>query len=108
VDTQGLMKLGFAFVCACCTRLTSGSSVVRETNCGMTDCGGPLRGRSFPMYQGPMSRQSMATLCFRCGVKAKWLIQTADGGYLAVCRDHSIMLPLKPVEGQFVERSAIR
>jgi hypothetical protein len=55
-----------------------------------------------------MSRQSMATLCFRCGVKAKWLIQTADGGYLAVCRDHSIMLSVKPVEGQFVERSVIR
>lgn len=110
MDTQGLMRLGFAFVCACCTKLPSGIAAGKN-GCdlaGTTNCGGPLLGKSFPMYSGPLTRQTRASLCFRCGEAGKMLLRTRDGGYVAVCEQHLRMFPEIKKDENVVERQGIR
>jgi hypothetical protein len=65
------LREGFAFPCACCKRLWRAKAQGFDT-CEVAfmpgkDCGGPMAGMSFPMYEGPLTISSLATMCFRCG-----------------------------------------
>jgi len=86
-----LMGEGFGFTCAACQKLHEGllrgAEVCSEGLAG-NDCGGPLIGLSFPLYQGPLTRETIAKTCFMCGVDANKILQAEDGGYVGVCNTH--------------------
>ena len=87
LEPKWLMSLGFAFPCSFCTRMFKPPN--REApRCSMQTCGGPFAGRSFPDYQGPLTRTTIATNCFRCGEAASEAIVAKDGGYVGVCEKH--------------------
>lgn len=84
---EWLKSMGYAFPCCFCEQMQvpRGRSV---PSCNMDKCGGPFVGRSFPQYKGPLTRQTLALNCFRCGDPAKEAIVVADGGYIGVCGTH--------------------
>lgn len=87
MESKRWMEMGFAFPCSFCTRMfvPEGKNAPR---CTMQTCGGPFVGKSFPDYQGPLTRSTIATHCFRCGAMAYEAIVTTDGGYVGVCKPH--------------------
>jgi len=91
---QGVKELmgdGFGFTCAACERLHEGllrGADVCSAGLAGLKCGGPLIGLSFPLYKGPMSRETLAKTCFMCGVDANKILQAEDGGYVGVCNTH--------------------
>lgn len=90
-DPKALMGMGFGFVCACCDRLQEGLEA-GSFGCTATrdhlDCGGPLVGMSFPAYKGPLTIQTIATRCFRCGEDFHATMEVRNGGYVGVCKAH--------------------
>jgi hypothetical protein len=61
------LKLGFSVTCATCEHLKFAWDTDAE-NCGKTiTCGGPVFGRGFPDYKGPLSTQAFEKLCLVCG-----------------------------------------
>lgn len=64
-------------------------------------CAGPVGGYSFPLYEGPLNREIIATRCFRCGEPAYEAVTSPQNpeSYVGVCRDHVLTLErLVPVE----------
>lgn len=71
------------------------------------DCGGPIAGRAFPLYEGPLNLATLASHCFRCGqgplrasLGDKIIEMPADPGrMLGICKRHLPILdrlvPLK-------------
>jgi len=84
---QWLLSLGYAFPCAFCSHMGP-SDRYEYPSCSMENCGGPFVGRSFPCYQGVLTRTTLATHCFRCGEPAEEAIVTNDKGYVGVCQKH--------------------
>ena len=85
-----------AFVCRLCERLAEARDAKRET-CGQ-ECGGPMKGKHFPRYKGPLTPGFMASHCFICGeptpisMKVEGLI---DGREIGVCKRHIIHFGVK-------------
>jgi len=94
IQTERFMKQGYSFVCSCCERMapTGENSASCRDALGDGECGGPLSGMSFPSYRGPLSRQSIASLCFRCGKDSTNLVEAKDGGMVGACDEHVEML----------------
>lgn len=92
-----LMSMGFGFVCAHCTKLHRAFEK-GVNHCGYElkgrDCGGPIArpARAFPEYEGPLTKQSIADLCFRCGKDAEHMIEVKAGGYVGACKEHVEMV----------------
>jgi hypothetical protein len=61
-----------------------------EAALGELDCGGPPSGQSFPLYEGPLTAQTMATTCFFCGDQAAEAVTTAaqPERFVGVCKRH--------------------
>jgi hypothetical protein len=97
MDVARALMEGYAFPCACCRKLwrarDRGSDVCEA---GLTNqaCGGPVIGLAFPLYEGPLTPQALATLCFRCGKPASKFIETqsSPGRYLGLCKRHEPLL----------------
>lgn len=93
VFSAKLMVMGFGYVCAHCEKLhrAFGKGI---NNCGYEikgrDCGGPIGqpARAFPEYEGPLSRQHIASQCFRCGKDADYMIGVGADKYVGVCKTH--------------------
>lgn len=89
---QEALAKGYAFPCAMCVKLHW--SIDRGlTQCraavDQKECGGPLAGLAFPEYEGPLTREMIAKLCFRCGKPASKLVEGNRGpGYVGVCKRH--------------------
>ena len=108
VKKAGLaIQMGFAFPCSMCVRMWKAMDRGEE-DCGQGDrCGGPLLGKSFPRYTGPMDKVAIASHCIRCGKPELedgpgfLRHRTADGGYIGLCGYHKPILEdrLVPVEG---------
>lgn len=89
---------GFAFPCAMCTKLhrmmDRGLLKCEEAVQEGGDCAGPLDGKSFPLYEGPLDREAIASHCIRCGkpqgVDGKGFLrhEAADGGTVGLCAYH--------------------
>lgn len=61
------MSLGFPITCATCEHLHNAWAKQSE-DCGKTaTCGGPIFGRNYPDYKGPLSPKAMEHLCLVCG-----------------------------------------
>jgi hypothetical protein len=96
-----LMEMGFSFICANCTKMHTG--IMRgEQHCGYAlrgrVCGGPISGEAFQQYEGPLTKQTIAEVCFRCGADATELIEVKGKGFVGACEQHIGMLKtMKPV-----------
>jgi hypothetical protein len=61
------VKAGFPITCASCKHFKNAQQTDAE-NCGrMLTCGGPIYGRSFPDYDGPISPEVFEKVCLICG-----------------------------------------
>ena len=88
-----LMAQGFAFPCACCKKLWRAKARgmdACEAALSSQDCGGPLSGMSFPLYEGPLTAQTIATRCFFCGEPAVEAVTTPaqPTTFVGVCKKH--------------------
>lgn len=80
---------GYPIFCASCTKLPEGLGRGLK-NCGYTStCGGPLAGKDFPDYQGPIPNDKKATICLICG-HSQIVCQLAMNGKraLGLCAAH--------------------
>jgi len=115
---QTALAEGYAFPCAMCVHLhwarDRGLDQCRVGYEGK-ECGGPLSGLGFPEYQGPLTRELIAKLCFRCGQPASKVVEGNKGpGLVGVCKRHLPVLsrvmeegddPWKPIDShQRVDR----
>jgi hypothetical protein len=102
---QKFLREGFAFPCACCKRLwrakAQGFDQCEVAFMPGKDCGGPMAGMSFPLYEGPLTITSLATRCFRCGERAVEAVTSRKNPdrYVGACKVHVPTLDrLVPVE----------
>ena len=89
---------GMAFACAMCKHYWKNEEVPYELRaqgagrCSQTTCGGPMGGRTFPSYLGPLPAGDWDVFCFVCGSpETTHGVKLADGSgsrVLGVCRDH--------------------
>lgn len=103
MNPSKLMEVGYAFVCACCLKLHCAMDRGLEycEHAHDDSCGGPLKGRAFPKYEGPLTKEMFALKCFRCGEQADFLVELPRGaGFLGTCKEHSEML--RPKSSQAV------
>lgn len=85
-----LRASGYSHWCSMCRHMWLAVDAGRQS-CGK-DCGGPISGRSFPEYDGPLSGVLKSGPCFVCGEASTHRVECADGGVLGVCSDHLHML----------------
>jgi len=90
---QLFMAQGYAFVCATCEKLhrahNSGFTDGCEAALSGKDCAGPIVGGNFPLYEGPLTKEALATMCFRCGKEADIAVQPKTGGQMiGACKAH--------------------
>lgn len=84
---------GYAFPCATCQKLWRARErgmEACEAALGGLDCGGPISGQSFPLYEGPLTPQALATHCFFCGDQAAEAVTTPEQPtrFVGVCKRH--------------------
>ena len=61
------LKGGFPITCATCEHLKTAFDADAD-DCGkMITCGGPIFGRSYPDYIGPLRAKHYDKLCLKCG-----------------------------------------
>ena len=64
---EAALKGGFPITCATCEHLKQAFDTYAE-GCGkMLTCGGPIFGRSYPDYVGPLKPEEYEKLCLKCG-----------------------------------------
>lgn len=75
------------FLCRMCHRMAKAVEN-GETMCPFK-CGGPKKGKTFPLYDGPMTQMYLEMHCFVCGCPAERYVEV-DGGTrkLGVCTSH--------------------
>jgi len=96
--SKKLLSMGFSFICAHCEKLHRGVSK-GVNHCGYElkgrDCGGPMAKprMAFPQYEGPLTRQTIADICFRCGAPSENLIQIpSTNTFVGACAKHVEMV----------------
>jgi hypothetical protein len=60
------LKMGLPVTCASCEHMFA-AITNGEPRCGKFLCGGPILGRSFSDYKGPIPKERFATICLKCG-----------------------------------------
>jgi hypothetical protein len=61
------LSYGFPITCATCEHLQDSWERNAE-DCGKTiTCGGPIFGRYFPDYKGPLTQRDLENVCLKCG-----------------------------------------
>ena len=97
---KALRADGFGFVCSTCKKLTRQLDKGQhgrgcEEAIAQRHCGGPITGLSFPLYEGALTKQTIAMTCFVCGMSASKILQAQDGGYIGCCNEHMKMVSIK-------------
>lgn len=102
-QVRAALSEGYAFPCAMCTHLHwSRDRGLASCRAGIEgkECGGPLAGLGFPHYEGPLTRDMIAKLCFRCGDRASKIVEGNRGpGLVGVCKRHLPVLTRVMEEG---------
>lgn len=88
-----LLAKGYAFPCACCKKLWRAherGAEACEAAMGGQDCGGPVAGMSFPLYEGPLTTASLATRCCFCGEPAVEAVTSTQQPtrFVGICKRH--------------------
>lgn len=65
-EVQTAVSKGLSFPCAMCSHHWSAKDRGQE-HCGVATCGGPLIGRTFPDYSGPLPGGDWSHFCFVTG-----------------------------------------
>jgi len=92
------MKAGFSFVCAMCVKLHAGKEARGTTDwrlveCLGEDCGGPMGGRGYPEYRGPLGAVNLPQYCWRCGRDADAAVESIkDQRMVGSCEKHLELL----------------
>ena len=76
------IAVGMSAVCAWCEHWHNAKLRGERVKCGLP-CGGPVSGKSFPMYKGPMAGK-LHMMCFICGEEAEVGLNW-KGGFIGVC-----------------------
>jgi hypothetical protein len=93
-NAKKFMAQGYAFPCACCAKLWRAMARGMET-CeavfGNQDCGGPVSGMSYPLYEGPLSESALATYCCFCGERAAEAVTSVcqPTRFVGICSRHA-------------------
>lgn len=91
---------GLSPVCATCTWYWRARDLQlsRCSDLHNGDCGGPIAGLDFPLYDGPMER--LDKFCFACAAPASLAIKTPGTGRLVgVCKEHLSLIDRYLAEG---------
>jgi hypothetical protein len=106
------------FICRMCPRMAE-QWAKGQKNCH-EQCGGPRKGMTFPMYNGPMTPSYIKNYCFVCGECADMTasVQEESAGLeLGICKRHMTFLgieseklekPTAPEQLGVVESSQIK
>lgn len=90
---------GYSYACAMCERLHEGLRRGVD-GCTGSRCAGPMAGGDFPEYQGPLTHDMMARICFVCGQDAAFRLKPKTSHVtktLGICQDHQGLLgAMKP------------
>jgi len=85
---QNALNKGFPITCATCRYLYKGLNENKE-DCGKSDCGGPLSGKGFPLYDGQITKTNFPNICLICGDnKVTHLILVNDNDKFGLCDQH--------------------
>ena len=76
---------GTVWICRMCLKLAEACSL-GGFSCGVPDCGGPMQGKSFPKYSGPLAAV-VCSYCYCCGAEAEASMTLDHGGKLGVCKN---------------------
>ena len=77
-----LLQSGMCFVCSMCLCCLDGNG-----KCGKENCGGPIVGRDYPDYRGPL--ENFVNFCFACGDESEYGIKVKNGKKIVgVCKEH--------------------
>lgn len=64
---EAALRSGFPISCASCEHFHNAQKT-DAPDCGrLLSCGGPIFGRTFPDYKGPLTPEAFASLCLICG-----------------------------------------
>ena len=89
---QMFLAEGYSFICATCEKLhrarATGYTAGCEAQMLRLDCAGPISGMDFPLYEGPLTKATKATICYRCGDQAQHAIQVKSGAMVGACDEH--------------------
>ncbi len=92
---------GYSPVCATCKHFWVARDL-NEVDCGKKDCGGPIAGKDFPEYDGPITQ--LDKFCFACTRESEYAVRSAQAKRLVgVCCEHLKLLDRlvpKEVRGQ--------
>jgi len=96
---------GYSVVCASCRHLHRARAIQgKAAQCGQPACGGPLAGRDFPEYDGPIT--DFTRWCFVCGESSAFaaVVRGSDRA-LGLCKEHlRFMQHVRPVHSDGSER----
>jgi len=74
------------FVCRMCTRMAEQIEQGAE-HCKL-DCGGPRKGKAYPLYAGPLTPSWVESHCVLCGDAAQRRIEVHGQGSVGICLKH--------------------
>lgn len=79
-------------ICRMCTRMAEQVAKGLE-NCQL-DCGGPRKGKAYPLYGGPLPESWRRSNCVVCGEIAQRRIEVHGHGEVGACLKHlGLLLP---------------
>lgn len=71
---------GYPFACCSCVKLHQARALGHKDGCMALlrgeNCGSPLRGNDFPLYEGPLGNPFPVGICFVCGKPSEELVRT--------------------------------
>ena len=106
------VQQGLNVICATCEHYWTAHDKGADT-CGMS-CGGPIAGKAFPAYKGPI--RDMSAQCFVCGEGTVFLARHPARKF-GVCEKHANMvrswcekffLPFEQVENTPFKKKTLR
>lgn len=87
------------FVCRFCTRMAEQMDKGQKV-CALR-CGGPRKGMTFPLYEGPVTRSFLKSHCYVCFRDAEMMVAVKGiVGDLGICKAH---LPFAGVDPASLE-----
>ena len=79
-------------ICRLCTKMAE--QVDRGLDSCRLDCGGPRKGKAYPLYAGPLSESWRRSHCVVCGEPAQRRLEVHGKGEVGACLLHlGLLLP---------------